>query len=123
VFITGFIENLKPVYADLDLILLTSDNEGTPVAIIEAMACRKLVMSTRVGGVEDLIKAGKSGFHFSRGVKEGFVKEIRNWLENPDSYTDIREEAYKSVIDRFSAETLISNMRKHYIELYERYGR
>lgn len=121
VFITGFIEDLKPVYADLDLLLLTSNNEGTPVAVIEAMACRKPVLSTRVGGVEDLITDEKSGFYFAPGDKEGFVREIKSWLEQPDHYNEIGEEAYKSVIDRFSAETLIRNMRKHYLELYERY--
>nr|MBC8484951.1 glycosyltransferase [Bacteroidota bacterium] len=82
VVITGVIKNLKPVYADLDLVLLTSNNEGTPVAIIEAMACRKVVMTTNVGGVEDFVENRVNGFYFPKGNSELFVKEIESWLMN-----------------------------------------
>ncbi|MBW6516385.1 MAG: glycosyltransferase family 4 protein [Candidatus Cloacimonetes bacterium] len=117
VLITGFIEDLKPVYSDLDLVLLTSNNEGTPVAVIEAMACQKIVMSTKVGGVEDLIIHGVNGFIFPPKEKEGFVKEIANWLHHPEQYQNIGSEAYRSVIEKFSLETLINNIKALYEEL------
>ncbi|MEA2338796.1 MAG: hypothetical protein QOE82_2803, partial [Thermoanaerobaculia bacterium] len=43
------------IYASLDIVALTSRNEGTPLALIEAMACGKPVISTAVGGVVDLL--------------------------------------------------------------------
>jgi glycosyltransferase involved in cell wall biosynthesis len=43
------------IYASLDVVALTSRNEGTPLALIEAMACGKPVISTAVGGVVDLL--------------------------------------------------------------------
>lgn len=45
------------IYASLDVAMLTSRNEGTPLAIIEAMAAGKPVVSTSVGGVVDLLGA------------------------------------------------------------------
>ena len=122
VIITGFIEDLKQVYSDLDLVLLTSNNEGTPVALIEAMACKKIVMSTKVGGVEDLITPGVNGYCFLPKEKEGFVQEITCWLNNPDHYCEIGSEAHKSVINKYSSETLISQIRNLYGELWEQYN-
>ncbi len=119
VLITGFIEDLKMVYADIDLVLLTSENEGTPVALIEAMACKKIVMSTKVGGVEDFIIPGKNGFYFPSNEKRGFVEEINRWLDNPDAYNDMADEAYNSAIKNFSFEKLNYSIRNLYTELRE----
>jgi len=52
---TGWQKDLAEVYAGLDAVVLTSFNEGTPVSLIEAMACAKPVIATDVGGVRDLM--------------------------------------------------------------------
>ncbi|GBR73682.1 glycosyl transferase GTB-type super family, partial [Candidatus Termititenax aidoneus] len=51
VFFAGFLNDTKKIYSDLDIAALTSRNEGTPVTLIEAMACGKPAVSTNVGGV------------------------------------------------------------------------
>lgn len=56
VIFTGWRKDLPNIYADLDLIVLSSLNEGLPVALIEAMACAKPVIATDVGGVKDLLR-------------------------------------------------------------------
>lgn len=57
----GWQRDLAPLYAALDVVVLSSINEGTPVALIEAMACGVPVVSTDVGGVSDLLKNGQRG--------------------------------------------------------------
>ncbi|AZQ62907.1 glycosyltransferase [Flammeovirga pectinis] len=64
---TGFLKNLPDIYSSLDLVLLTSNNEGSPVSIIEAMTSGTSVVSTSVGGVPDL-----------------FTKYGNKFLVNPD---------------------------------------
>jgi glycosyltransferase involved in cell wall biosynthesis len=54
VIVTGWERDQARIYADVDIVCLTSRNEGTPVALIEAMAAGKPFVSTRVGGVTDL---------------------------------------------------------------------
>jgi glycosyltransferase involved in cell wall biosynthesis len=51
----GWQKNMASVYSKLDAVVLTSKNEGTPVAIIEAMASSRPVIASAVGGVPDLI--------------------------------------------------------------------
>jgi glycosyltransferase involved in cell wall biosynthesis len=51
----GWIQNVALVYADLDMLALSSLNEGTPVSIIEAMASFVPVIATHVGGIQDLL--------------------------------------------------------------------
>lgn len=62
IYFCGWRRDLAGVLADLDVMVNTSLNEGTPVAIIEAMAARVPVVATSVGGVPDLVIHGSTGF-------------------------------------------------------------
>lgn len=58
----GWRSDLPAIYADLDLVVLTSNNEGTPVSLIEAQASARPVVATAVGGVPDIVLDGQTGF-------------------------------------------------------------
>jgi glycosyltransferase involved in cell wall biosynthesis len=55
VLFAGFVDDAREIYAALDVMALTSKNEGMPLTLIEAMANGKPVVSTAVGGVVDLL--------------------------------------------------------------------
>src|SRR5207244_1546991 len=57
----GWWDDLEAVYYGSDVIALSSDNEGTPVCLIEALACGRPVIATDVGGVPDLLEEGRLG--------------------------------------------------------------
>ena len=57
----GWRGDMREVYADLDVVTLCSNNEGSPVALIEALAAARPVVSTRVGGVPNVVQDGESG--------------------------------------------------------------
>ena len=57
----GWQRDLAATYAPLDVLVLTSKNEGTPVAIIEAMAAGVPVVAPPVGGIPDLITHDVTG--------------------------------------------------------------
>ena len=63
----GWIQEIEQVYRSIDVLLLTSRNEGTPVTIIEAFASRIPVVATRVGGVRDLLQGQTNGLGCSSG--------------------------------------------------------
>lgn len=54
----GWVTDLAALYAQAEIVCLTSANEGTPVSVIEAMAAGRAVVATDVGGVRDLLDGG-----------------------------------------------------------------
>jgi glycosyltransferase involved in cell wall biosynthesis len=58
----GAVSNMESAYRDCDVLVLTSDHEGTPNVILEAMASGLPVVSTTVGGVQDLVQPGRTGY-------------------------------------------------------------
>ena len=55
VIFTGWQKDMRTTYAAVDMVTITSYNEGTPVSLIEAMAAANPVISTDVGGVRDIM--------------------------------------------------------------------
>jgi glycosyltransferase involved in cell wall biosynthesis len=74
---TGWIKDISKVYPSLDLVVLTSLNEGTPVALIEAMACGLPIVAVDVGGVRNLM-----GEKVSYAIQDINPKELNYF--NPD---------------------------------------
>jgi glycosyltransferase involved in cell wall biosynthesis len=58
----GNVNDLYPIYRQADILVLTSDYEGTPNVVLEAMACGLPVVGTRVGGVPDLVQDDETGY-------------------------------------------------------------
>lgn len=120
ILITGFKEDLKPVYADLDIVVLTSLNEGTPVAIIEAMACGKPIITTKVGGIEDFVNHKENGFlmnHFNPII---FAKYILEIINNTYDINSLMEEASKTAFEKFSFSRLKLEIENLYISSLEK---
>jgi len=132
----GWRRDMASVYADLDLLCLTSVNEGTPVTVIEAMASGVPVAATGVGGVPDLlgpkIRVGGHGSYAvcERGlmcrsedvdsvagavqdVLQGSVPELPRCVARARSY----------VKQCYSKERLVADIEALYEELMKRTGR
>ena len=126
----GWILNVSTVYADLDILALTSLNEGTPVSIIEAMASSVPVIATDAGGVLDLLGpkngipqtdgfiACERGILCRKNDALGFAKGL-NYLLNASPYEKekITSCAQGFVKGRFSEERLLNDMESLYFEL------
>ena len=114
VFITGFYKDLKPIYTDVDVVLLTSFNEGTPVALIEAMANGKIAISTNVGGVSDFIENGVNGFFVDGFNSESFVDIIFDIYINNINIDKISENAKFTANEFFNIDSLVKNIENLY---------
>jgi len=76
----GFRRDMPAVCFASDVVVLTSDNEGTPVSLIEAQAAGTPVVSTRVGGVTSVVRHGTTGFvvdaHDERGLADAVTRAL-----------------------------------------------
>lgn len=117
--VTGFIKDLKPVYADIDISILTSVFEGTPVALIEAMAAGKVVVSTNVGGIQDFIDNGVNGFYFDEPNPDLFVECLSKLIEDKENLTVIGEKARITSQKMFSVERLVKDINQLYDNLLD----
>jgi glycosyltransferase involved in cell wall biosynthesis len=123
---TGWQQHLHRVYADLDLVILTSINEGTPVSLLEAMASGKAFISTDVGGVRDLMVGPAErlcGFEvFQNGILvplDGKVlaQAVAYLGQNPELRRAMGEAGRTFVKSRFSAQRLADDLESLYLAL------
>jgi glycosyltransferase involved in cell wall biosynthesis len=83
VHLLGWVRSLPELYAALDVVVLTSRNEGTPVALIEAGAAGKPVVATRVGGVPDVVHEGENGLLATPDDSAAVAAAIESILQAP----------------------------------------
>ncbi|MFH1931646.1 MAG: glycosyltransferase [Pseudomonadota bacterium] len=127
----GWEKNVASVYADLDILALTSLSEGTPVSIIEAMASSVPVIATDAGGVIELLgdpvgDTHTNGFKIcERGVlcrkndATGFSAGLKWLIENKGFDTKkLTDQARSFAKEHFSSERLVNDIEKLYLELY-----
>lgn len=110
----GWIEDITGIYAGIDALLLTSNNEGTPVAIIEAMAASVPVIATRVGGVVDLVKHEVNGYLCATNDIVSMAEFIRNVCQNRSHTRYICENAQTFINQYYRADRLINDIDKLY---------
>ncbi len=114
---TGWRLDMEKIYSGMDLLALSSLNEGTPVAIIEAMASQVPVVATAVGGVPDLISDGETGLLSAPNDANDLAEKIRQILVNPEMTTKIIKKARESVEKNYHYRRLINDIQNIYEKL------
>jgi len=117
VFFTGWRHDLATIYADLDVLAVSSRNEGTPVSAIEAMAAGCAVVATRVGGLPDLIDDGRTGTLVPTDDPLALASAIGQVLTDQEGSGLVRAAARADVQQRFMATRLVADMQELYLEL------
>jgi len=130
VLFCGWIKSIPLVYADLDILALTSTNEGTPVSIIEAMASSVPVIATDAGGVHDLLGPPdgvpssdvfvvcERGILCRKNDAQGVAKGLKYLIDGEIQEKQKRLMRARSFVkERFSEERLLHDIESLYIEL------
>ena len=117
---SGWRSDLRPVYGDLDLVVNSSLNEGTPVALIEAMAAGRPVVATRVGGTPDLLGGGERGRLVPPADPETLARAILEALVEPATASRRSQAAREHVLARHSIERLVHDVESLYREMADR---
>lgn len=118
---TSWIKNVDWALSGLDVVALTSKNEGTPVSLIEAQAAGKLIVATKVGGTADVVGAD-SGFltnpNNPQEYKEKLLEAVNDFEKLQSKVANNRAE----VLKRFSYTRLVSDVENLYKKLLKEKG-
>lgn len=128
VLFAGNRTDLRAVYAGLDIVALTSRNEGTPLSLIEAMAAGRPVIATRVGGVRDLLGETLEEHDgvfatCSRGIAvdsrspDDFAKGLIYLAKNERLRTRFAGDGRNFVLESYSRDRLIGDISRLYRSL------
>jgi glycosyltransferase involved in cell wall biosynthesis len=113
----GWRRDLTTVYGATDVFLLTSRNEGTPVALIEAMASGVAGVSTDVGGVKDVIDSPDAGITAPFGDVAALAAAVERLLSDPALRRAMGARARARVLDKYDINRLVDDVDALYREL------
>ncbi len=99
-----------------DVFALSSDTEGLPLVILEAMATGLPVLSTRVGGIGNVLEEGVTGYLVAKGDEAALRDRAAALRDDPAGARACGAHARQAAITRFSA----ARMQRDYLDLYAR---
>ena len=116
---TSWRNDIDVINAGLDIIALTSLNEGTPVSLIEAQAANKPIVSTRVGGIGDIVIENETALLSDINDMALFKENLLRLVENDECRKSFGKKG-DHVQKKFSVERLASDMANLYYELLDK---
>ena len=117
VHMTSWIFDISTFNPGMDIICLTSDNEGTPVSLIEAQASGVPVVTTDVGGIKDIVSDGKTGYIIPKNDIEKFSEKLLDLINNNDKRILFSKNGWDFVKDKFHYTRLVNDIEKLYTKL------
>lgn len=110
----GWRQDLPVVYGASDVVVLTSRNEGTPVALIEALAAGVVVVSTDVGGVRDVVDDGRTGYRVPPGDAAALAAAISSLIDAPALRRSMGALGRTVIAERYGLDRLVSDVVRLY---------
>jgi glycosyltransferase involved in cell wall biosynthesis len=119
----GWRRDLVRVYADLDVVALSSLNEGSPVVLIEALASARPVVATSVGGVPEVVIHGQTGLTVPGSDVAALAESILTLLRDRPLADRLRQAGRQHVYPRYDSSRLVDDMRQLYLHELVAQGR
>jgi glycosyltransferase involved in cell wall biosynthesis len=112
----GWWDDLEAVYYGSDVVALSSTNEGTPVCLIEALACGCPVIATNVGGVPDVLAEGELGLLVPAGNESAFARALERFAD-PLERATFAGRGRDLVLSKYSVRRLVADIEALYSAL------
>jgi glycosyltransferase involved in cell wall biosynthesis len=111
-------DDVPDLLQELDMVVLPSVREGTPMVLLEAMGVGRAVVASAVGGVRDVIEHGRTGLVVEPTDVPGLAQAITRLVDDPAERRALGRAAYAAVRDRFSSVA----MARRYDQIYREAG-
>lgn len=118
----SWVRDISRFNSAMDIVCLTSKNEGTPVSLIEAQAANIPVISTNVGGVKDIVRNLETGIVVEERRQSLYADQLLELINDEKKRSELSQNGWNHVEERFHYTTLVSNMDKYYKRLLREKG-
>ncbi|MDX5338277.1 MAG: glycosyltransferase [Cyclobacteriaceae bacterium] len=115
--LVGVQKEVIPYLNLMDIYLSSSEFEGLPIAMLEAMACEVPVVATRAGGIGEVIQHGKQGFLTEIDTWEELELYCENLILDPELREKMGKASRAQVIENFSMKKMVQALEKIYLEV------
>lgn len=118
IIFTGYFPDAKlpKLYQAADIFAFSTFYENLPFAVLEALSSRLPVVTTKVGGIPEMIDDGKNGFLVHPANSLELAEKIEYFIENPNTATEMAYCARKTIEDKFDWKIIV----KKVINVYKR---
>lgn len=124
ILIENFDEKQKPLlYHALDVFVLASQSESFGVVFLEAWACNKPVIGTRMGAVESWLSEEKDSLLFTAGDVDHLQHQLEVLIKNKGLRNKLGETGHKKVVDNYSWDVIVEKYRNAYLTGIENFSR
>jgi glycosyltransferase involved in cell wall biosynthesis len=113
----GFRPDGRRLLGLLDLYLMSSEFEGMPIALLEALALGKPVVATPVGGIPELVQHGQEGFLAPVGAVEKLAEDTLKLLDDEPLRLQMGQRGAEKVAGRFHLKQRVQAIEALYLEL------
>ena len=110
VIFTSWKREVEKVYPGLDIVAMTSLNEGTPVSLIEAQAANRPIITTNVGGIENIVIPGKTAILAENDDLKDFATKLKALVESGQQQKELSQKGWEFVNEKFHYSRLVSDM-------------
>ena len=110
----GFQKDVLSFIYRMDFVILPSKSEGFPNVVLEAMACQKPVLATRVGGVPEIVIDGETGIMIEPGDVSALSNSINNLCGNKNLRKKMGFAAFKRAKEHFGIDKMMEQHSKYY---------
>jgi glycosyltransferase involved in cell wall biosynthesis len=115
----GFREDIHDLLQAMDVFVLPSISEGLPLSALEAMASKKPVVATDVGGMPEVVMNGQTGFTVPSKNPKSLAEKIMFLLENKNLADEMAEKSRNRVEKEFALENMVSRYQELYDNIFE----
>lgn len=116
----SWIKDVDVCVAGLDIVALCSFNEGTPVSLIEAQAGSKPIISTKVGGIENIVKEGETALLVNINDFNDFYVTLLKMIEDDNLRESLGKKSWEFVKEKFHFTRLIREINELYQNLLQK---
>jgi glycosyltransferase involved in cell wall biosynthesis len=113
----GHVTDRPGLFHALDALLMTSDFEGTPMALLEAMACGLPVVASSVDGIAEVCTDNRDGLLVSPRNLKGFCSNVDRMIRDPEMRSSLGKNARGTILERYEISSLVRRIESLYDEV------